>query len=322
VARAYANLASLAVVHRRLDALRDWCAEGIVHCEACDQDMVVALLTIRAAYGLMERGDWEAAEAELARLETLPVLTPKEAEQAAHVRALIGLRRGDPAVADYWGAMVAGRRALTVDPWYAPQAVARAEAAWLAGDTDAVAAIAAKALPVAVRSGERWRTGQLACWLRRVDRLPADFDTPVAGPCALELAGDLRGAAQAWATLDCRYEQALALSFGNTQDQRDAIALFDGLGAAPAARIARRRLREGGAPQVGRGPNRHARADPMGLTAREREVLALLRRGLSNAAIAAQLHRSERTVEHHVAAVLQKLGVVSRSALLVGDGRP
>jgi DNA-binding NarL/FixJ family response regulator len=55
------------------------------------------------------------------------------------------------------------------------------------------------------------------------------------------------------------------------------------------------------------------RANPYGLTPREVEVLALLREGLSNAAIAKRLYISERTVHHHVSAVLAKLGVTSRS---------
>ena len=48
------------------------------------------------------------------------------------------------------------------------------------------------------------------------------------------------------------------------------------------------------------------------MTPREVEVLPLLREGLPNAAIAARLFISERTVHHHVSAVLAKLGVASR----------
>jgi DNA-binding NarL/FixJ family response regulator len=44
------------------------------------------------------------------------------------------------------------------------------------------------------------------------------------------------------------------------------------------------------------------------------KVLALMVQGLRNAEIAAQLHRSVRTVDHHVAAVLAKLGVETRLA--------
>jgi DNA-binding CsgD family transcriptional regulator len=64
-----------------------------------------------------------------------------------------------------------------------------------------------------------------------------------------------------------------------------------------------------------RGPYRAARSDPQGLTARERCVFGLLLLGLSNRAIARRLCRSERTVEHHVTALLSKLGAASRSEL-------
>ena len=48
------------------------------------------------------------------------------------------------------------------------------------------------------------------------------------------------------------------------------------------------------------------------LTEREREVLALMIEGRDNAAIAARLYISQSTVKHHVAAILDKLGVDNR----------
>jgi DNA-binding NarL/FixJ family response regulator len=45
------------------------------------------------------------------------------------------------------------------------------------------------------------------------------------------------------------------------------------------------------------------------LTPREREVLSLMARGLSNADVATELFISEATVKTHLARVMMKLGV-------------
>jgi DNA-binding NarL/FixJ family response regulator len=61
-----------------------------------------------------------------------------------------------------------------------------------------------------------------------------------------------------------------------------------------------------------RGPRATTRAHPAGLTRRESEILELLGQALSNPEIGERLFVSPKTVEHHVSAILGKLGVAAR----------
>jgi DNA-binding NarL/FixJ family response regulator len=110
------------------------------------------------------------------------------------------------------------------------------------------------------------------------------------------------------------YEQASALVDAEEEDPlREALAIFDRLGALPAARLVRRKLKDMGIRGIPRGPRPGTRSNPAGLTNRQVDVLLLLRDGLSNAEIAEALVVSPKTVDHHVSAVLAKLEVSSRA---------
>jgi DNA-binding NarL/FixJ family response regulator len=94
---------------------------------------------------------------------------------------------------------------------------------------------------------------------------------------------------------------------------RRSLEELQGLGVGSSAAVVARRLRERGARGVPRGPRPATRENPANLTARELEVLELVAKGLRNAEIAARLVVSEKTVDHHVSAILRKLNVRTRA---------
>jgi DNA-binding NarL/FixJ family response regulator len=234
----------------------------------------------------------------------------------SRIMALVALgrlraRRGDPGAAAVLDEALELANLTQTLQRLGPVRAARAEAAWLAGDRERTVAEARAAWDLAARHRHPWHTGELAFWRRRGGdrvRLPAW----TARPFALQIDGGWRRAAAAWARLGCPYEQARALADGDGAARLAAVEAFDRLGARPDLERLRQRLRAEGVRHIPRGPRASTRGHPFGLTAREAEILALLARALTNSRIGARLHISPKTVDHHVSAILGKLGVASR----------
>ena len=189
---------------------------------------------------------------------------------------------------------------------------ARAELSWLAGDYDRAMEEARAVYDMAVSKKHPWVAGELAFWRWRA----GDTLTPpawIAKPFALQIAGDWRGAAEEWEGRGCPYEQAMALIDGDEAAQLAALEIFERLGAKPAMEKLKQEMRSKGVRGIPRGPRPATRENPYGLTAREMEVLGSLVKGQSNNAIAKGLSLSTRTVEHHIASILQKMGMASRN---------
>lgn len=129
---------------------------------------------------------------------------------------------------------------------------------------------------------------------------------------ALELLGD--GSPLLAATVCLELAQVLMGTgerAGAVIEAQRALATFDRLGAKLLVDRTDALLRSLGTRT--RGIGRVPAAAMAELSKREREVLELVREGLTNAEIAARLFISARTAEHHVGRVLGKLGVRSRA---------
>jgi DNA-binding CsgD family transcriptional regulator/tetratricopeptide (TPR) repeat protein len=261
----------------------------------------------------LDRGDWDDAADSASVVLRDPRSAPVPRVLALSVAGLVRARRGDP---EAWP-LLDEARALAEPTGelqrVEPAAAARVEAAWLEGRADGLAGETEAALALAVRRRAPWIVGELAVWRVRTGRRE-DLPLEVPEPWAAELEGDHRRAAECWAELDAPYDAALSLAGSDDADTLlHALDELRRLGAGPAAALVERRLRERGIRGVPRGPRATTRDNPANLTGRELDVLALLARDLTNAEIADRLVLSQRTVEHHVSAILRKLVVRTRA---------
>ena len=313
-ARVYANLALMLSDSKQLAAAEACVIEGMAFCE--EHDIATFGLHLRAILGelLFTTGRWDEALAVCQRMLATGA-SPRNRITPALVIALLLARRGDQAS---WTPLLDSAIA-TADSADEPDVVTkthlvRAETYWLSGNlADARRDVEAAARRATAADG--WVHGRLASWQRR---LGAESTAPGAGiPDAYlwSLTGDHVGSARAWDELGCPYDAALALfDSGSEAGLREALRRFEAIGATATAQVTRREMRRRGLRGIPSGPHAGTRAHPAGLTSREREVLALLCAGHTNAEISDQLIISQRTVDHHVSSVLAKLGVTSRRA--------
>jgi DNA-binding CsgD family transcriptional regulator len=313
--RLYSNLVYMMMYARHYQGLFERIQEGIDASVARDNSPLDAYMRGTRALALLDLGRAKEAiaEAEFVICGPYPRGVIRFTAQIALARARIRLGLPDDGTLDEARALPTAKRDIMRQ---APLAVVDAEAYWLGlprpGALEALRAAYQAAL---LAQGQGWALAEAALWLKLLGEdvdLPADVAGRVSSAYGSHIGGRWREAADAWRELGCPFEQAIALSMGDEPAQREALSLFDRLGAAPAAQKLRRAMRESGVRKVPSGPRSARRNDPAGLTPRQNQVLKLLAEGLSNAEIAGRLQMSPKTVEHHVGAVLAAFEAPSR----------
>lgn len=310
-ARGWSGLGGRAAAARRLDIADRDLDLAIEYCTEHTEDLWLINAYAIAARVSLDRGDWAAAVDDVAALLGDPRESPWPAHEANVVLSLVRARRGDPGAHE--GLDTAGALGVPPDEVSAhfDRAVARAELAWIERHFDEVDRVTVDALADGlVESPDD--IVRFAFW-RRLAGLDVDLPDAVSGAYAAGARGDWTAAAQEFERWGMPYEAALArMEVGDEISLRVAFDEFQRLGATPCSKLAALRLRALGVRGLERGPRPTTKVNPAGLTSREQEVVQLLADGLRNADVAERLVISRRTVDHHVAAIMRKLGTRTR----------
>jgi DNA-binding CsgD family transcriptional regulator len=263
----------------------------------------------------LDLGDWAAAEEDAQEISSRQFISDVYRFPALIALARLRLRRGEP---DENTPLDAARR-LSASLGELQRtvyiAVVLAERCWLndGGPEEQSEAIALlrEVRELAKERNTRWVGENAVLWLH----ILGEHDPDMSGFSELfrdHCEGRWQAAAAGWEKLGQPYERAMALSLGDGDAQREALAVFDRLGAVPAASRLRRELRASGARAIPRGPIADTRANVAGLTRRQTRVLELVAEGMTNSEIAERLCISSKTAEHHVAAIMGRFDAGTR----------
>jgi DNA-binding CsgD family transcriptional regulator/tetratricopeptide (TPR) repeat protein len=307
--RAFANMYLMYSTDLRHDEGERYYTEALTYCEEHEIGTYTVCLQGERAGVFEKLGRWNECISLSHNLLTQHTLSPVNRLKPLCSLAKVMARRGQDGYWPYLDEAIDSATSIDEPEWLILAGLARVEAHWLEGHVKAAISELGKVRDVSAGVSlvqRRW----VAVWTRRLTGAtePTDLE-----PFTSQIAGDATHAAELWDRLGYRYEAALALL--DTKDEallRDSLTRLTDLGAEAAARLVRRTMRDLGIRSIPAGVRTAARTHPLGLTRREQEILELLSEGRSNDEISASLFISVRTVEHHVSAILGKLGTSTR----------
>jgi DNA-binding CsgD family transcriptional regulator len=305
-ARAFSNLSYSMMIWVRPEPALRYAEQGLAYSEEHEVHTMAPYLATIIAWLRLRAGAWDDAErithGAIAQETSVPQLLAKT------VLTDLAIRRGDDDASERLADI-----AQQADRANEPQRlvpVIELASAWALTTGSPMPTERMRQVIERVRPGSRLAV-RVAAWAR-VAGLEVELGVPAGTPYAAMAKGDWRAAADAFGEVGWSHDRALLLSLLDDEEAlAESIEIARGLGAEPLTRRVAGRMRELGL-SVPHGPRGATRANPAGLTARQLEVLSLLADGLTNAEIAERLVVSPRTAEHHVAAVLTKLGATSR----------
>jgi DNA-binding CsgD family transcriptional regulator/tetratricopeptide (TPR) repeat protein len=283
--------------------------DAFAYCEEHDIGTFVVCLQGQRTAVLEQKGRWDECISLGHALLDQHRLSPWNRIRPLCSTAKVMARRGEQGFWLYLDEAMESALRLGEPEWIRPVGIARTEACWLEGRLDAAISELDRVCTFSAGATAVDRCW-MALWMRRLGGTAPAVDIE---PFGSQLTGDGARAAVLWDRRGYRYEAALALL--DTKEEthlRESLTRLVDLGADATARVVRRTMRDLGIRSIPAGARTATKAHPRGLTVREQEILDLLSQGQSNEEISASLFISVRTVEHHVSAILGKLGATTR----------
>ncbi len=309
--RAYINLGCVLLQKRELKKANEYFTAGAEYCSDKDLHTLTLCMLAHHANVKLYLGEWDSA-VEFANSVFQNEYIPEANKNIPlFIIGIIRARRNDP------GAMnlltEANRLSLSLGEMDKIVTIkgATAEAYWLQNKLNEIADEIESLYFKIQYTRNPWYIGALAYWLWKNDKLKK-VPKIIANPYLLQIKGDWKSAAKLWEKLECPYEKALALSEGDEHAMKEAIEIFNRLGASATSQLIKQKMRESGIKSIPKGPRKTTKANPNGLTVRQVEVLNLVGKGLSNQEIGNKLYISAKTVDHHISAIFSKLDIHSR----------
>lgn len=312
VARAYTALGTNSVTMKDYAVAKKMLNEGIHYCEEKDLDSFRFYMLSWKARLNLETGNWNEADAIAGCLLKNEEHVPVVKIGALVVVATIRLRKGEAeALALLLRAKDMAFETMELQR-IIPVLCALLEYEWITGNCCIETKVLDEVIEMMGKVEKVTKKNKLYYWLRKARKEYLPLNERYEGYEAGSIAEALKEA-YAWEKLGCPYEQALALFEGSDDNKRRALTIVQGLGAGAVYEKMKLEMRTSGIKSIPRGIRKTTQSNIALLTCRELDVLPLLKEGLQNKEIAAQLFISPKTVDHHISSIFFKLDVNSRN---------
>lgn len=311
-ARAYSNIIYNSIESKDYDLAKRFLQEGIAYCEERDLDSSNNYKLSLKSKMLLETGNWDAAGSIAKNLLQNAELPGTIKAGCLVILATIKIRRGEP------DALFTLQEAKTIafktkeHQRIIPVMIALLEYEWLTQKNIITDEELKICIDLIQKVDNIFLNSEIYFWLQKAGRQEAGLPE-LYEPYQLLRERKIAMAAAFWHIKGCPFEKAFALFEGNEADKKNALLLFQQLGANAVSEKIKMEMRAGGIKKIPRGLRESTKTNPAQLTNRELDVLQLLQKGNQNKEIAGTLFISPKTADHHISSILFKLDVNSRS---------